>query len=265
MARLWGDGFADDGPAALASMLSWNACSPDEYAMLFPRLLLLDGCLPAAPLTHLTACVAARTARLARFDSVPAAFSPAVEAKPSSTLERAWFTGEGTIVGLLRVAGLLRTSAQRVAAERRLLVLLECLLGDLQRGLSPAWSEDREAWFAFGSGIHSAYLWPESAVSPTRCLTAAWLGHLDRGRTALMPMAVADYLLDAVLDPVKETDRPLVAMIPTREDAMHLRQASAARLAGCDPAVRLGRGVCRATMHSVWSAIFLREDALEHA
>lgn len=265
MARLWGDGFVDDGPIALASMVSWEVCSTDEYAMLFPRLMPTDGRLPAAPAAHLAACVAARSARLARLDPVLPALCQAVGARPVSSLERAWFTGESTFAGLLRGVGLLRTSVERVAAERRLLAFLDSLLGEIRRGLTPVWSEDREAWFAFGSGIHSAYLWPESAISPTRSLTAAWLGHLDRGRTALMPDAVADYLLDAVLDPISEVDRLLAAMIPTREDALRLRRASEARLAGGDPAVRLGRGVCRATMRSLRSAAFVREDAFEHA
>lgn len=265
MARLWGDGFADDGPSAFASMVSWDACSTDEYAVLFPQLVPSDGRLPAAPLAHLASCVAARAARLARFDPAPPVLGQPGWGGSACTLERAWFTGESALVGLLRAAGLMRTPAERVAAERRLLALLDGLLAEVRRGLVPDWSEDREAWFAFGSGIHSAYLWPESAVSPSRCLTAAWLGHLDRGRAALMPEAVADYLLDAVLDPVNERDRPLAAMIPTREDALRLRRVAAARLGGVDSAVRFGNGVFGATVRSLRSAAFVRGDALEHA
>ncbi len=265
MARLWGDGFSDDAFGAIRAVADWDGCSADEYAVLFPRLIPSDGRLPAAPLAHLGSCVAARAARLARLDPAPAAVRQAVQARSASTSERGWFMGEGNLAGLLRVAGLLRMSAERVAAERRLLALLDGLLGDLRRGLAPDWSEDREAWFAFGSGIHPGYLWPEATVSPTRGLAAAWLGHLDRGRTALMPVAVADYLIDAVLDPLNGSDRPLAAMVPTREDAVRLRRAAVERLAGGDPAVRLDRGVCRAAMRSLRSAAFVREDALEHA
>ncbi len=157
-------------------------------------------------------------------------------------MHRAWFADDGAVACLLRQMGLLRTSPERLASERRLRALLDDTLRQIQRGLIPAWTEDRDAWFAFGSGIHPAYLWPESAIAPARGCTAAWLGHLDRGRTALMPEAVAEYLLDAVLDGSRAGDRSLTAMVGSVEDARRLRRAATKRLAGGDPAVTLARG-----------------------
>lgn len=239
MAAIWGDGFAGDGFPAVCSMTEWDGCSPDEYAILFPRLLPTDGRLPAPLRRHLEACVAWRASRLA-----PALPGFAIRSRVPAAVDgpRDGSADDGAVTWLLRRMGMLRTSPERVAAERRLLALLDALLDDVQRGVAPAWSEDREAWFAFGSGIHPAYLWAESAGSPDRGCAAAWLGHLDRGRTALMPPAVADYLTDAVLHPSHPRDRVLAAMVGASGDARRLRRAAALRLAGRDPAVAFGRG-----------------------
>ncbi len=266
MAGLWGDGFADDGFMAARAMARWEDCSPDEYVLLFPKLLPADGRLPAALRAHLEACVAVRAWRLARLD--PATSAPHLRARApavaAADLHGAWFADDGAVTCLMRRVGLLHTSPQRVAAERDLLALLDGVLDAVQRGLCPAWSEDREAWLAFGSGFHPAYLWPESAIAPARGCAAAWLGHLDRGRTALLPEAVAEYLVDAVLDPSRPRDRALAAMVATPGNARRLRAAAAARLAGRDPAVRFGPGR-RFPLRARRPVIPALETALEHA
>ncbi len=268
MARLWGDGFAGDSFAASRSMATWDACSSDEYAMLYPRLVPSDGRVAPALLAHLEACVAVRAWRLARLD--PAMAAPDLRSRvpaDGAELHRAWFSDDGAVACLLRRMGLLRTSPERLASERRILALLDGTLCQVQRGLAPAWTEGRDVWFAFGSGIHPAYLWPESAIAPARGCTAAWLGHLDRGRTALMPDAVADYLLDAVVDPSRAGDRSLAAMVGSAEDAHRLRRAATKRRAGGDPAVTLARGRHRrmATVGDLRSPAPARDDTLEHA
>ena len=268
VAGLWGDGFAGDGFAASRSVAAWDDCSSDEYAMLYARLVPSDGRVAPALLAHLETCVALRAWRLARLD--PAMAAPDVRSRvPAGTAElhRAWFADDGAVACLLRQMGLLRTSPERLASERRLLALLDDTLCQIQRGLVPAWTEDGDVLFAFGSGIHPAYLWPESAIAPARGCTAAWLGHLDRGRTALMPEAVADYLLDAVLDGSRAADRSLAAMVGSVDNARRLRRAATKRLAGGDPAVTLAHGRHRrvAAVGDLRCAAPVRDDALEHA
>ncbi len=265
---LWGDGFAGDDFAASRAVATWDDCSSDEYAMLYPRLVPSDGRVAPALLAHLEVCVAVRAWRLTRLDTA----KPAMELRSRVSADAArehgtWFAGNGALACLLRQMGLLRISPERLASERRLLALLDDTLSQIQRGLLPAWTEDRDAWFAFGSGIQPAYLWPESAITPARGCTAAWLGHLDRGRTALMPEVVADYLLDCVLDGTRTHDRSLTAMVGGVEDARRLHRAATRRLAGCDPAVSFSRRRYRrvAPVVDMRSAVPVREDALEHA
>ena len=269
MASLWGDGFAGDGFAVARSMTGWDSCSPDEYAMLFPRLVPTDGVLPAVLRAHLEACVAVRASRLSRFGPVPPtqALRSRVPAATAAALHLAWFPGDGLVERLLRRLGLHRTSPEQVGEEGRILLSLVDTLDGIRRGAPPAWSEDREAWFAFGSGIHPAYLWAESALSADRGCTAAWLGHLDRGRAALMPQAVADYLSDVVLDPSRPRDRTIAAMVGGEANMHQLREAVARRAVGRDLVVAFGRGRLRriGAVGDASPAVPLRKDALEHA
>ena len=50
-----------------------------------------------------------------------------------------------------------------------------------------------------------------------------------------MPEAVADYLLDAVLDGTRAGDRSLAAMVGTAENARRLRRAATKVLGGRQP------------------------------
>lgn len=54
------------------------------------------------------------------------------------------------------------------------------------------------ARFAFLTGLHPAYLWPEVEILPNWGTTAAWLGELSRRGRARMPPEVADFLGDAL-------------------------------------------------------------------
>jgi hypothetical protein len=56
------------------------------------------------------------------------------------------------------------------------------------------------ARFAFLTGLHPAYLWPEIEILPSWGATAAWLGELSRRGRAFMPPEVADYLNDALTE-----------------------------------------------------------------
>lgn len=264
---LWGDGFAGDSFTALRSMASWNECSSDEYTLLFPRLLPSYDLFPSELLGHLETCVAVRAWRLKRLDSaIPAVVLRSRVSAQSEQIYYAWFTTDSAISDLTRKIGLIRVCSELIKAEILLLSLLDNILYQLQNGFAPVWKEDQDAWFAFGSGIHPAYLWPKSAIAPARGYTAAWLGHLNRGRTALMPEAVAEYLLDAVLDGACSRDHTLVEMVGSAKDARRLSRAAKRRLACGYASVRFTRGRHRnfALVRELCSVARGREHILEH-
>lgn len=243
-ASLWGDGFAEDGLRDLWAVRDWSLCCPDEYIFLFPRLIPPPGELPHPLRAHLESCVRARTwrlAHLARGKAPPPLRSRVPDSEAGSACHGDWFVDGGAMTCLLRQAGLLHTAPERVEAERDLLAFLDGLLADVQAQRSPAWDETFEALLAFGAGIHPAYLWPQASMSPARGVAAGWLGHLDRGRTALMPLVVAEYVLDA-LGAEGACDRQLVGLAGSAANLELLRRAARRRWSGQDAAVRLPSG-----------------------
>lgn len=229
---LWGDGFVSDGLAALASVRSWQLISPDEYVLLFPRLIELG--IPTVIRSAIEKGVAVRAWRMTRLD----ASSPALRlqsrlpvADAESSHHRDWFADETAAVHLLRRVGLLRVVPSRRSAERSVLTVLDRVLHAIQRGEEPRWSQEAEALLAFGAGVHPAYVWPEAALSHARGTTAGWLGFLDRGRPALMPLVVAEYLTD-------ELDPHFMELAGGPRIMERLREAARRRLAGENPVVR---------------------------
>ena len=246
---LWGDGFAGDGLRELWAVKDWSLCSPDEYILLFPRLIPQAGEFPAVLRAHLEGCIAARAWRLSKLDRTGAGVRPRSclpDLEDGAARHRAWFADDDAVTCPLRRAGLLHAAPgmapgmapDRVEAERRLLAFLDGLLVDVQAERVPAWDGDAEALLAFAAGIHPAYLWPQAAVSQARGIAAGWLGHLDRGRAALMPLVVAEYLLDAFVDG-PASDRKLVALAGGRANLDHLRRAAHRRWSGRDDPIRL--------------------------
>ena len=238
-AALWGDGFSDDGLHDLWAVRDWDGCSSDEYILLFPRLIPRAGQVPPALRTHVETCVAVRAWRLSRLEDrgVPTFRSRLPELDDAGRRHADWFADDNAVTCLLRRVGLLRTAPERVAAERAILHGLDALLAELQADRVPAWDEDVGLLLAFGAGIHPAYLWPEAAAMPARGVAAGWLGHLDRGRTALMPLVVAEYVLDAFGDGT--ADRQLLDLTGGSANLATLLRAARRRVAGHDPAVRL--------------------------
>lgn len=236
---LWGDGFAQDSLGEFWAVKDWSACSPDEYILLFPRLVPASGAFPDALRVHLETCVAVRSWRLARRGG-PVPLRSRVSDGDGARRHGDWFADHRVVSRVLRGLGLLRPAPGRGDAERHLLLFLDGLLSDLQSRRHPAWSEASEALLAFGAGIHPAYLWPQATVSDARGVAAGWLGHLDRGRTALMPMVVADYVLDALGG--ASSDRHLVDLAGGEANLERLRAAARRRAAGHDPSVRLAPG-----------------------
>ena len=135
------------------------------------------------------------------------------------------------------MTGLKRSRRRGPGARSAILHGLDALLAKLQADRVPAWDEDVGLLLAFGAGIHPAYLWPEAAAMPARGVAAGWLGHLDRGRTALMPLVVAEYVLDAFGDGT--ADRQLLDLTGGSANLATLLRAARRRVAGHDPAVRL--------------------------
>lgn len=223
-ATLWGDGFSEDGVIALASVGSWDRCSPDELVFPFPRLIARDGALPAALLAHLEAAASARGLRLA------------------AAVQRARADAPDRAVPFWRRAGRsFRALRDDVARERLICDTLHAVLRDARDERQPARREGCATLVAFGAGLHPAYLWPETLGAPEHGITAAWLGHLDRGRPALMPLVVAEYVSDALGGGGATVEDVLLVELvgcPRRMD--RVRDTAQRCLRGLDPVLRFG-------------------------
>lgn len=232
---LWGDGFACDGLPALSSVRGWHLVSPDEYILLFPRLL--EEAIPAVIRSNIEVCVAVRAWRMQQADASGPALRLHSE-RPASNVGMMshddWFAGEAAAVRLLRRLGLLKLVPGRRLAERSVLTVLDGILCAIQRDEKPRWSLEAEVLLAFGAGVHPAYVWPEAALSHARGTTAGWLGFLDRGRPALMPLVVAEYLTE-VTDVV---DSRFLELAGGPQVIERLRRTARRRLAGENPVVR---------------------------
>jgi len=241
---LWGDGFAHDTLCDLWAVRDWDLCSPDEFIFLFPRIIPQAGEFPPALRAHLECCVAVRAWRLVKLDPRGATYllrSHKPDPDEGARHHGDWFADDDAVTCLLRGVGLLRTPPERLEAERAMLVFLDTVLYDIQGGRLPARNEASEALLAFGAGIHPAYLWPEAAVPHARGTVAGWLGHLNRGRTALMPTVVAEYVLDALDCGGATIDRQLVGLAGGSAGLGLLLRAARRRSAGHDPSIRLAR------------------------
>lgn len=90
-------------------------------------------------------------------------------------------------------------------------------------------------------------------MSHARGVSAGWLGHLDRGGTALMPMVVAEYVLDASVGK-PAADHQLIVLAGGTPSFWLLYRVAHRRLAGQDASVRLAReAVLLAGVFSGWT------------
>lgn len=245
-ATVWGDGFAGNTLFDLWAVRDWTLCSPDEYILLFPRLIPRCGEVPSVLRAHLASCVAVRAWRLAKLDTLSIAHplrSHLPDPDEGPRHYRDWFADDDAVTCLLRRLGLLRTAPKRAQAERAILTFLDGILFDIQGERVPARDEFSEALLAFGAGIHPAYIWPQAAVSPERGAAAGWLGHLDRGRTALVPLVVAEYVLDALSHGEGSSDRQMVGLSGGASSLAILLRAAGRRAAGHNPSIHLSPGV----------------------
>ena len=158
MRRLWGDGFADDLWQAMVQVHDVDLCDDDELTLFYPGLRrrpahLRRRCL--AILEH------------TRFGGVKADRRP--------------------------------PAGERGAREAGTSVAFEG--GPLpQKASQPfRWPEAEDDMpaeqaleaFAFETSLHPAYVWRGAEFRHEHLTVYAWLGHLGRGRPALMPAAVA--------------------------------------------------------------------------
>jgi hypothetical protein len=176
-----------------------------------------------------------------------------------------------------------RNPEARREAWIRELVILKCLNRLLQDSLRPAeiarLSDPLEFPFRFAdvlvgctyASFNAAYVYPQFTTSHELFAVGAWLGNLLRGRAALMPVSVAEHILDRIgahpVDSDSELarcDRFLVhhmdAVVGIRKI---LRIARRTKASGRSAIVRPGR---RAPEHAdsalrIWNAALCREIA----
>lgn len=153
-ANIWGDGFADDGLHAMAGVRSFDQIEPDEYVRLFPNLVLPRPTLHPILREHLRSVADGRDLNLR-----------------SRSLLRNRFEIPG---GQLAEPYMTFIDDESIAV--------------------PPYDEEWAMSFAFHSGVHPAYIWPEALGSHEALTTAGWLGVVARGRPALMPREVASCL-----------------------------------------------------------------------
>ena len=195
---IWGDGFDEDGWAELARVDDWACCSPDEYLRIFPQLVPRDRVLPLVLWTHLEDCVAARAWRLRFVGEISALRS--LDADKVETLGpqvcASWFSRRADVRWTLRGGGI---ADDDLAAELDGLRFVDDMLRAVIDTTVPAFDESLATSFAFCTGIHPVYLWPEAVLAHQLHTAAAWLGHVGRGRRAYMPSDIAEYFLGVIV------------------------------------------------------------------
>ena len=244
---VWGDGFVDDDPLGLGSPRDWASCTDDELILFHPRLVAAGAPLAPRLRTHLELCVGVRALRLASTDRsrpVPQLNSSFPDPVAAAPWMASWFTDGSAVVRAFKRIGLLGVAPAQLATERALLIYLDGVLASVQRQDVPKSCDTSNHLLAFGAGIHPAYLWPDAAISYARGVTAGWLGHLHRGRAALMPAVVAEYVLDC-LDQGGSFDVRLAELVGGANNLRRLQRAATRRRDGENPIVRLAPGPFR--------------------
>ncbi len=223
----WGDGFASDSLRDMARVRHWDELHPDEHAFLHPALLPMHGEIPEPVVRRLTSAVAVRTWRHSVLAGVPVQ-------RRATPLAEHWDWYAPSLIPLVawRRLGWGQASPARLARDAYVLDHLSGVLRDI-RCSKPTFTRHSEAVVAFGAGFHPGYIWGESAMAPERGLVAAWLGHVDRGRKAYMPPAVAESLADIHY---AGRDADIVAMCGGMRGLQRFARAAQARLAGRDAA-----------------------------
>jgi hypothetical protein len=215
---VWGDGFVNDGWWEMAAVKDWAAVSTDEYVRLFPALVPRDGRIPESLYRHVQEKVASRAVQLQNSEK-------------RSGIDR-------------HAESIAKARAEEGAAIRFLSDILYLAGND---SLASADTTAAAATtFGYLTCVHPAYLWPFAVVSHERETTAAWLGVVGGGRAALMPIEVAEYLLDVIEcrdgQPAKARDSQIAGMIAQSASLDELWRAARQRCLGNSMIVRRRRG-----------------------
>ncbi len=220
---------------------SFLQCSADDLFRVFPRLVPRDGAVPDALKSHLSRCLAIRALRLSRqTDDVSSGASTGLPSLASmnsaETLALArrspndWFETE--------IAG---AEAGR-AADAEAVTFIDAVLSELDDDTLRDFDPEDAGTFAYTTGIHPAYLWPQALPSHELFTAIGWLGHYQRRRPVTMPIDVVDYFADTILrgpDGIAALREPLFARYLQSRDAIEdVWQAVQRRRAIVDPGAR---------------------------
>lgn len=228
---IWGDGLAEQSLSTLWYRCTWDSVSEDELAFFIPSLASevgtgtrADAIGPswylrralgarlhwAVQMLSSTACGSANASEQVR-DRI--ARSGTITALPFNQI---WAEGQAVFPELYGDSPVLRSLAGPVTEKRGLeidanrdvwifeLTVLACLdriLRDSLTGTSrPDQTNDRfslpEALIAsLYASFNGAYIYRDFVIFHELLLIAAWLGYLVRGRPALMPTFIAEYLV----------------------------------------------------------------------
>ena len=202
---LWGDGFENDGWDEIIRVNDWGCCSSDEFVRVFPRLIPSDGRLPDTLLRHLTTCVAVRAWRVQQIAARKLAqnwSARSITATDVETIGRQchwdWFRLAPVPRSLFRFTRNAAVSDHDRRCEEEALAFVDSILWDSRNGSLGPFQERRAAYVAFFTGMHPVYLWAEAMLSHELYTAVGWLGHLSRGRQALMPADIAQYFLEVI-------------------------------------------------------------------
>jgi hypothetical protein len=241
---VWGDGFVRDRFTDVIGVRRWDCVSEDEFILYFPKLV--ERIVERSPrlIKRLTECVAVRAFRLRRQGESCGALR-SVSQQQVETIGRrsegSWFLDRRSLADRL-----FRSGGSAVAAvERDGLCLLDTVAWRALGGCATTFDDANSAAFAFFSGIHPAYFSESRPDWNCRDITAGWLGFLDRGRSAVMPLSVAEFLVDAVectgRDQVRISDATVAWMVQRPSDWKKLKRVAELSLEGVDRIVRIER------------------------
>ena len=256
--RLWGDGLEGDRFEDLAKTNSWDLVSEDEMVFYFPKLAAhANGCPPRIQ-QYLLGCIAAMTLRIrlrgevhGRLHSVTFEQIDAFGREFSSRrFDDRNLRTKGLLESWRRLGSWFSEPRQTdVLSDIDGVSLLDAVLCRLQNGELFAFDCESSAAFVFFSGIHPAYCCSYASNWEYRDVVAGWLGVLDRGRTAIMPMGVAEYLADAIRCDAqgnRQLAEPILSrMLRRTTNPEKLLRAANATLSGRQTSVRLPPADCR--------------------
>jgi hypothetical protein len=198
---LWGDGFEHDGFSEILAVDDWRSCAADEYIRVFPRLIS-PGRLPDCLNRHIKEFLAVWLWRCFQDKARDAPVRlRSIDASAATTVGRckqgAWFPQQPhwrQVV--LREA---RAGGPASLDVHAALIAIDELLCALDAGDRPAYDVGQAARFAFWTGVHPVYVWPQALLSHQLFTTIGWLGHCARGRCAVLPPDIAEFLLDSIV------------------------------------------------------------------